>query len=203
MPNQTCQSKTNLATQAYWAKPTKPNPPIQTKLLGKAVDAWVRSAFGNVSFLFCLPTLCRCPWCSVCWRTCVSPSCRSSSSDPPQAAYKFTITKKCKNLKGKVAPTHHLCHAQKLKQLIVYLHGKNRAKATAPLGWQIFIYGQLLGVAQIHFVPIHYILYHDQCQGMASPILRLLFPQKTLDSELNIKLIIVCLYLLWALLLWE
>ena len=48
MPNQTCQSKTNLATQAYWAKPTKPNPPIQTKLLGKAVDAWVRSAFGNV-----------------------------------------------------------------------------------------------------------------------------------------------------------
>ena len=48
--NQACQSKTNLATQAYWAKPTKPNPPIQTKLLGKAVDAWVRSAFGNVSF---------------------------------------------------------------------------------------------------------------------------------------------------------
>ena len=46
--NQACQSKTNLATQAYWAKPTKPNPPIQTKLLGKAVDAWVRSAFGNV-----------------------------------------------------------------------------------------------------------------------------------------------------------
>ena len=51
MPNQTCQSKTNLATQAYWAKPTKPNPPIQTKLLGKAVDAWVRSAFGNVSWI--------------------------------------------------------------------------------------------------------------------------------------------------------
>ena len=52
--NQACQSKTNLATQAYWAKPakpTKPNPPIQTKLLGKAVDAWVRSAFGNVSFI--------------------------------------------------------------------------------------------------------------------------------------------------------
>ena len=48
MPNQTCQSKANLATQAYWAKPTKPNPPIQTKLLGKAVEAWVHSAFGNV-----------------------------------------------------------------------------------------------------------------------------------------------------------
>ena len=133
------------------------------------------------------PTLCRCPWCSACWRTCASPSCRSSSSDPPQAAYKFKITKKCKNSKEKVAPAHHLCHAQKLKQLNVYLHGKNRAKATVPLSWQIFIYGQLLGVAQIHFVPIHYIKYHDQCQGMASPILRLLFPQKTLDSELNIK----------------
>ena len=58
---------------------------------------------------------------------------------------------------GKVAPAHHLCHAQKLKQLNVYLHGKNRAKATVPLSWQIFIYGQLLGVAQIHLVPIHFI----------------------------------------------
>ena len=102
-----------------------------------------------------------------------------------------------------MAPTHHLCHAQKLKQLNVYLHGKNRAKATVPLGWQIFIYRKLLGVAQIHFVPIHYIKYHDQGQGMVSLILRLLFPQKTLDSELNIKLIIVCLHFLWALLLWE
>ena len=66
--NQACQSKTNLATQAYWAKPTKPNPPIQTKLLGKAVDAWVRSAFGNVFFLewsgverFSLPIHCHNP----------------------------------------------------------------------------------------------------------------------------------------------
>ena len=32
----------NLAYQAYWTKPTKP------KLLVKAVNAWVRSAFGNV-----------------------------------------------------------------------------------------------------------------------------------------------------------
>ena len=36
LPNQT---KPNLANQAYQTKP---------KLLGKAVDAWVRSAFGNV-----------------------------------------------------------------------------------------------------------------------------------------------------------
>ena len=43
LPNQTYQTKSNLAYQAYWAKPTKP------KLLVKAVNAWVRSAFGNVS----------------------------------------------------------------------------------------------------------------------------------------------------------
>ena len=40
MPNWTYQTKSNY--QAYWTKPTKP------KLLVKAVNAWVRSAFGNV-----------------------------------------------------------------------------------------------------------------------------------------------------------
>ena len=43
-PNLPIQTKSNLAYQAYWTKPTKP------KLLVKAVNAWVRSAFGNVSF---------------------------------------------------------------------------------------------------------------------------------------------------------
>ena len=42
LPNLTYQTKSNLAYQAYWTKPTKP------KLLVKAVNAWVRSAFGNV-----------------------------------------------------------------------------------------------------------------------------------------------------------
>ena len=42
LPKQTYQTKSNLAYQAYWTKPTKP------KLLVKAVNAWVRSAFGNV-----------------------------------------------------------------------------------------------------------------------------------------------------------
>ena len=50
LPNQTCQSKTNLANHAYWARPTRPNPPIQTKLLGKAVGAWIRSSFRNVFY---------------------------------------------------------------------------------------------------------------------------------------------------------
>ena len=54
LPNQTIQTKPNrteptkpnqtLAYQACWTKPTKP------KLLVKAVNPWVRSAFGNVSF---------------------------------------------------------------------------------------------------------------------------------------------------------
>ena len=39
---QTCQTKSNFAYQAYLTKPTKP------KLLVKAVNAWVRSTFGNV-----------------------------------------------------------------------------------------------------------------------------------------------------------
>ena len=43
LPNQTYQTKSNLAYQAYWTKPTKP------ESLVKAVNAWVRSAFGNVS----------------------------------------------------------------------------------------------------------------------------------------------------------
>ena len=37
-PNLPIQTKSNLAYQAYWTKPTKP------KLLVKAVNAWVRSA---------------------------------------------------------------------------------------------------------------------------------------------------------------
>ena len=41
-PNLPIQTKSNLAYQAYWTKPAKP------KLLVKAVNAWVRSAFGNV-----------------------------------------------------------------------------------------------------------------------------------------------------------
>ena len=43
-PNQTLtyQIKSNVAYQAYWTMPTKP------KLLVKAVNVWVRSAFGNV-----------------------------------------------------------------------------------------------------------------------------------------------------------
>ena len=40
-PNQTIL---NVACQAYWTRPTKP------KLLVKAVNTWVRSAFGNISF---------------------------------------------------------------------------------------------------------------------------------------------------------
>ena len=43
-PNLPIQTKSNLAYQAYWTKPTKP------KLLVKAVNAWVRSAFCNVSY---------------------------------------------------------------------------------------------------------------------------------------------------------
>ena len=43
LPNQTCQTnlptKSSLTYQAYWTKP---------KLLVKAVNAWARSAFGNV-----------------------------------------------------------------------------------------------------------------------------------------------------------
>ena len=44
--NRTYQTKSNLAFQAYRTKPTKP------RLLVKAVNAWVRSAFGNVSSCF-------------------------------------------------------------------------------------------------------------------------------------------------------
>ena len=43
-PSQTYQTKSNLYYQAYWSKPAEP------KLLVKAVNAWVRSAFGNVSY---------------------------------------------------------------------------------------------------------------------------------------------------------
>ena len=43
LPNQTYQTKSNLAYQAYWTKP---------KLLVKAADTWVRSAFGNVLLSF-------------------------------------------------------------------------------------------------------------------------------------------------------
>ena len=46
LPNQTHQTKPNLPYIAYWNKPTKP------KLLVKAVNSWVRSAFGNVYFRF-------------------------------------------------------------------------------------------------------------------------------------------------------
>ena len=42
LPNQTYQTKLNIAYQAYWTRPTKP------KLLVKAVNAWIHSAFGNV-----------------------------------------------------------------------------------------------------------------------------------------------------------
>ena len=42
LPYRTYQTKSNLAYQTYWTKPIKP------KLLVKAVNAWVRSAFGNV-----------------------------------------------------------------------------------------------------------------------------------------------------------
>ena len=59
LPNQSCQTKTikpNLPKQTYQTKPPKPNLRNQTyqtkatkpKLLVKAVNAWVRSAFGNV-----------------------------------------------------------------------------------------------------------------------------------------------------------
>ena len=42
LPNKTCiKTKSNLAYQAYWTKPTKP------KLLFKAVNDLVQSAFGN------------------------------------------------------------------------------------------------------------------------------------------------------------
>ena len=44
-PNLPIQTKSNLAYQAYWTKPTKP------KLVVKAVNTWVRSAFGNVSLI--------------------------------------------------------------------------------------------------------------------------------------------------------
>ena len=43
LPNLTYQTKLKIAYQAYWTRPSKP------KLLVKAVNAWVRSAFGNVS----------------------------------------------------------------------------------------------------------------------------------------------------------
>ena len=42
LPNKTYQTKSIIAYQDYWTKPTKP------KLVVKAVNAWVRSAFGNV-----------------------------------------------------------------------------------------------------------------------------------------------------------
>ena len=69
LPNQTYQAKPtkpNQPNQTYQTKPTKPNlpnlpsqtcqtKPTKSKLLVKAVNAWVRSAFGNVyiHFSFC------------------------------------------------------------------------------------------------------------------------------------------------------
>ena len=64
LPTQTFQTKPtkpNLPNQTYQTKPTKPNLPNQTqitkptkpKLLVKAVNAWVRSAFGNVWLFIC------------------------------------------------------------------------------------------------------------------------------------------------------
>ena len=61
LPNPTCQikpTKPNIPNQTYQTKPIKPNLQNQThqtkpttpKLLVKVVNAWVRSAFGNVSF---------------------------------------------------------------------------------------------------------------------------------------------------------
>jgi hypothetical protein len=50
---QTKPTKPNLPNQTYQTKSTKPNILNQTKptKLVKVVNAWVRSAFGNVSVL--------------------------------------------------------------------------------------------------------------------------------------------------------
>ena len=52
---QSYQTKSKLAYQAYWTKTTKP------KLLVKAVNTWVRSAFGNVLIGF-LSGICAATW---------------------------------------------------------------------------------------------------------------------------------------------
>ena len=44
----TYQTKPNLAKQAYWPNTPNPTHQIKPRLLVEAVDAWVRSAFGNV-----------------------------------------------------------------------------------------------------------------------------------------------------------
>ena len=88
--NATKPTKPNLPNQTYQTKPTKPNllnqtyqnrtyqtklsqpsllnPTYQTKLLVKVVNAWDRSAFGNVSFCYSawlswiVSTHLRAPW---------------------------------------------------------------------------------------------------------------------------------------------
>ena len=54
LPNQTYLTKSNMPKQAKHSQPSLLNQTNQTKpkLLVKAVDAWVRSAFGNVLFVF-------------------------------------------------------------------------------------------------------------------------------------------------------
>ena len=57
---QTKHTKPNLQNQTYQTKPTKPNLLNQTyqtkhakpKLLLKAVNVWIRSAFGNVLHIY-------------------------------------------------------------------------------------------------------------------------------------------------------
>ena len=50
LPNQTepNQTKPNLRNQIKLSQPSLLNPTYQTKLQVKVVNAWVRSAFGNV-----------------------------------------------------------------------------------------------------------------------------------------------------------
>ena len=49
LPNETTQTcKANLPNQTKLTQPSLLNPTYQTKLLVKVVNAWVRSAFGNV-----------------------------------------------------------------------------------------------------------------------------------------------------------
>ena len=47
LPNQNYQTKLKLANQAYWTRPDQTHQ-TKTKLLVKAVNAWVRSAFDKV-----------------------------------------------------------------------------------------------------------------------------------------------------------
>ena len=73
-PRQTYKTKSNLAYQAYWTRPTK------TKLLGKAVNARVCSAFGNVLNFFLIPYRPKVKsW--RCWKRDVSLSRQSSAEE--------------------------------------------------------------------------------------------------------------------------